>query len=134
MSNTKLNRTNTKKELMLKLLSQSGGIVSHACEKADISRVTHYEWMKEDEEYRAAVDAINEAQIDFAETQLMKLIKGATHEVVTARGDVVEVTDGPNPTATIFYLKTKGKKRGYVEKQELDHSGGPLQIIIDKGI
>jgi hypothetical protein len=107
---------------------------SQSCEKANINRSTHYEWMNEDEQYRASVDAINEAQIDFAETQLMKLIKGATHQVVTARGDVVEIVDAPNPTATIFYLKTKGKKRGYVEKQELDHSGGPLQIIIDKGI
>jgi hypothetical protein len=93
--------------------------------------VTHYEWLKEDEAYRAAVDAINESAIDFAESQLMKLIKGASHEVVTQRGEVVEINDGPNPTATIFYLKTKGKKRGYVEKQEMDHSGGPIQIVID---
>jgi len=125
------NKTNTKKELMLKCLANSMGIVSHACEKADISRVTHYEWLKEDENYRAAVDAINESAIDFAESQLMKLIKGASHEVVTQRGEVVEINDGPNPTATIFYLKTKGKKRGYVEKQEMDHSGGPIQIVID---
>ena len=124
-------KSNTKKELMLKCLTNSMGIVSHACEKASINRSTHYEWLKEDEDYRAQVDAINESAIDFAESQLMKLIKGASHEVVTQRGEVVEVNDGPNPTATIFYLKTKGKKRGFVEKQEMDHSGGPIQIVID---
>ncbi len=124
-------KSNTKKELMLKCLANSMGIISHACEKASINRSTHYEWLKEDEAYRAAVDAINESAIDFAESQLMKLIKGASHEVVTQRGEVVEINDGPNPTATIFYLKTKGKKRGYVEKQEMDHSGGPIQIVID---
>jgi hypothetical protein len=28
-----------------------------------------------------------------------------------------------NTAATIFYLKTKGKKRGYIERTELDVSG-----------
>ncbi len=43
--------------------------------------------------------------MDFAESQLYKQIKeGST-------------------AATIFYLKTKGKKRGYIERQEIEHNG-----------
>ena len=61
--------------------------------------------------------------IDFAESQLNVLMQGASHEVVTNRGDIVEIKDAPNPSSIIFYLKTKGKKRGYVEKQEVELSG-----------
>ena len=46
--------------------------------------------------------------IDFAESQLHKQIR-----------------DG-NSTATIFFLKTKGKKRGYVERQEIEATMGKM--------
>jgi hypothetical protein len=125
------NRGDNKKETMLKCLKQSMGIVSTASEKANISRKTHYEWYNSDPEYAAQVDAINESCIDFAESKLMELINGAKHEVATAKGEVLQVQDGPNPTACIFYLKTKGKKRGYVEKSELDVGGNGINITID---
>jgi hypothetical protein len=125
------NRSNNKKEIMLTCLKNSMGIVSTACEKADIARKTHYEWYNNDPEYAAQVDAIQESCIDFAESKLMELINGAKHEVATAKGEVLTVQDGPNPTACIFYLKTKGKKRGYVEKSELEVGGNGINITID---
>jgi hypothetical protein len=128
---TKSDKTDKKKEFMLQCLKQSMGIVSHACEKADTARATHYEWYNSDPEYAAQVDAINESCIDFAESKLMELINGAKHEVATAKGEVLQVQDGPNPTACIFYLKTKGKKRGYVEKSELEVGGNGINITID---
>lgn len=127
----KVNKTNNKKEIMLKCLQQSMGIVSTACQKADINRTTHYDWYNNDQDYAAQVDAIQESCIDFAESKLMELINGAKHEVATAKGEVLQVQDGPNPTACIFYLKTKGKKRGYVEKSELDVQGSGINITID---
>lgn len=128
---TSSNRSNNKKEIMLQCLKNSMGIISTACEKADIARKTHYEWYNNDSDYSAQVDAIQESCIDFAESKLMELINGAKHEVATAKGEVLTVQDGPNPTACIFYLKTKGKKRGYVEKSELDVQGSGINITID---
>jgi len=86
---------------MVAALEKSLGIVSTACKAAGISRDTHYRWMKEDSEYKASVHELSEVALDFAESHLHKLIK-----------------DG-NPAATIFFLKTKGKGRGYVERQEI---------------
>ncbi len=92
------------------------GVVTGACKMVGIDRTTHYQWLKDDEAYKQAVKSIDDVAIDFAESQLHKQIgKGKTQ-------------------ATIFYLKTKGKKRGYVEKQELDISGEfkPINIILKK--
>jgi hypothetical protein len=101
-----MTNTDITKKAMLEALEKSLGIVTSACKSVDISRETHYRWLREDADYKAAVDALSDVALDFAESQLHKQIK-----------------DG-NSTATIFFLKTKGKKRGYVERQELDVSTG----------
>lgn len=95
-------KTTSKKAAMLEALKQSLGIVTAAAEFVGIERSTHYDWLKVDEDYKAAVDSIQDITLDFAESQLHKQIKD---------GEV---------TSTIFYLKTKGKKRGYVERVEQD--------------
>jgi len=93
-----------RKSAMIDALEQSLGVVTTAAKKVGIERVTHYRWMDQDEEYKQAVEDLQNVALDFAESQLHKQIKdGAT-------------------AATIFYLKTKGKERGYVEKQEVDHT------------
>ena len=95
-------KTTSKKAAMLEALKQSLGIVTAAAEVVGIERSTHYDWLKVDEDYKAAVDSIQDITLDFAESQLHKQIKD---------GEV---------TSTIFYLRTKGKKRGYVERVEQD--------------
>ncbi len=92
----------TRKKDLLDALERSLGIVSTACEKVGVDRKTHYNWLKDDAEYKDAVRAIEKRTIDFAESHLHALIKDK------------------NPAATIFFLKTKGKNRGYVERQEIE--------------
>tara|TARA_R100001443_G_scaffold59198_2_gene69553 strand:+ start:30 stop:401 length:372 start_codon:yes stop_codon:yes gene_type:complete len=107
-----------KKESMLKALEKSLGIVTVACKNSDVPRSTYYKWLNEDEDFALAVKEIENIALDFAESQLHK-----------------QISDNSTP-ATIFYLKTKGKKRGYIERQEITGADGMptnFQIeIIDK--
>ena len=115
MEAVKLDRTDTKKAAMLEALEKSLGIVSTACKMVDISRQTHYAWLKADEDYKKAVDSIQDGVLDFAESHLYKLVKEG------------------NPAATIFFLKTKGKKRGYIERQEIEvQEKKPLSWLDEK--
>jgi len=104
-----------KKEQFLVAFKSSLGNVSDACNGAGIGRTTFYRWKEKDKEFKQAVSDINEEALDFAETALKKLIQ---------EGNVASI---------IFYLKTKGKDRGYVEKIETEELGEalpPVQIVL----
>lgn len=101
---SKSNKIQHTKKALIEALEKSLGVVTTACKLVGVNRTTFYQYIKDDPEFAEAVKDIDEVTIDFAESQLHKQIK-----------------DG-NTTATIFYLKTKGKKRGYVEKTEIDFS------------
>jgi hypothetical protein len=99
-------KTDTHKKAVLQALEKTFGVVTTACKTVGIARQTFYEWMKEDAAFAEAVKDIENVSLDFAESQLLKQIRE------------------DNTTAILFYLKTKGKKRGYVERQEVENSGG----------
>jgi hypothetical protein len=131
-SKVKSQNATLKKNAMLKALESTLGVVTSACEVVGIDRRTHYRWMNDDEAYRVQVESLTDLAVDFAESQLFELIKGAHREVSTPDGEVIRIQDAPNTSATIFYLKTRGKKRGYVERSEIAGvNDAPIQIIIN---
>lgn len=95
-------QTAQNKKALLEALEKSLGVVTTACAHTGVARRTFYNWMREDDDFAEKVRELEEVALDFAESQLHKKIK-----------------DG-DTAATIFYLKTKGKKRGYIERAELD--------------
>ena len=97
-----MRNTEEKKEALLAALEKSLGVVTVACRACGVTRERYYTYMKKDPEFRASVEELNTVSLDFAESKLFELIKNG------------------NPAATIFYLKTKGKARGYVELQQHD--------------
>lgn len=107
-----MSATDTRKKAMLAALEKSLGVVTTAARQVGIERTTHYHWMNEDEEYKRAVESLDDVALDFAESKLHSLIQNE------------------DTAATIFYLKTKGKKRGYIERQEVTGSEGAPIIHI----
>jgi len=100
----KQNSTLLKKKAMLEALEKTLGVVTTAAKMVGIERTTHYKWMESDNDYKEKVQDLQDVVLDFAESALHKMI------------------ENHNPAATLFLLKTKGKKRGYIERQEIEHS------------
>ena len=103
-----MNKTEQTKRALIEAMESSLGVVTTACKKVGIGRTTYYEYYNTDPAFKEAIDDLQNVAIDFAESQLHKQINEGT------------------VTATIFYLKTKGKNRGYVERQELQTTGDNL--------
>lgn len=99
--------TKLTKKAFIDVYKQTFGNVANACESIGISRQTFYNWRKEDDDFRTEIESIepNEMLMDLVETKLVEKIK---------EGDT---------TILIFVAKTKGKKRGYIEKSEVDLNG-----------
>jgi len=108
-------RTAVQKASMIEALEKSLGVVTMACRLVGIDRSTHYQWMKEDRDYKQKCDDLKNVALDFAESQLHNRIKS-------------------NDTgAIIFFLKTQGKARGYIEKSEFEVKD-PITIQISSKI
>ena len=92
-----------KQEMFLESLRKNLFIVTSACQQSGISRTQYYQWLK-DPIFKEKVDEVIELQGDFVETQLLKRIKEGSDQSI------------------IFYLKTKGRKRGYIDRLEIEGS------------
>lgn len=110
--------TDKTKLLVIELFAEKCANIAACCRSVDISRDTFYRWYNDDEAFRKSIDEEREALIDFAEEKLFTSIK---------KGNVI---------ANIFFLKTKGKDRGYTEKSEIDHTSkgeamnAPVSVVV----
>lgn len=101
-----------RQELFLKHLKEGQGIISYACDVIGISRACYYKWIESDPKFKERADEINERVVDVVESKLLNAI------------------NDDDLTAIIFYLKTKGKKRGYVERVEQDVNVNPFEQLM----
>lgn len=85
---------------LIQALKLSGGMISVAAEKLSCSRQTIYSYLEKYPELREAKEDIEDKMLDLVEAKLISKIN---------EGDM---------TGIIFYLKTKGKRRGYIERTE----------------
>lgn len=101
----------TPKEI-IEALDSASGIQASAARKLGTSRQTIMNYIKDNPEVKAAYDVVNETTIDKVESKLLE-----------------QVNSG-NITAIIFYLKTKAKHRGYVERQEVTGKDGKDLVTV----
>jgi hypothetical protein len=99
------------KEMLLVALEKHLGIVTAACKEVGISRDSYYDYYKTDPEFKRKVDDINEIVIDFAESQLYKKIKAGSERSI------------------LFYMKYKGRKRGYTDSVDITSGGKTITEI-----
>lgn len=92
------------KDLLLDALERSLGIITTACKHVNVSRQQFYNYYKDDEVFRAKVEEINEMTLDFVESQLYRKIKEGSERSIH------------------FYMKHKGKKRGYTDSLNINAS------------
>lgn len=101
----------------LEILQNKNYNVSKACKEFGCDRTTYRDWKKKEPWFEQAIDDMKEADIDDAEETLRILRKGIPQK--DASGKVIGWLVAPVPAATIFFLKTKGKSRGYIETTEI---------------
>lgn len=94
------------KKEMPEILDKCFGNVTLACKTVGIAKDTFYKWYHEDEGFKAKCLDTKETALDFVESKLMG-----------------NISDG-DTTSIIFYLKTQGKRRGYVERIEKTGADG----------
>jgi hypothetical protein len=84
----------------------SGGNLSAVARRLNVTRATVYNYAKRWKTVEDAIDEEKQGMLDFTENQLFKQVQAG------------------NITAIIFTLKTLGKNRGYVERQEITGKDG----------
>ena len=96
---------------VIEAIMEAKGILAVAVRKLGCTRQTVYNYIKKYPGVKDFYDEANESNIDFVENKLM-----------------LAINDG-NITAMIFFLKTKGKARGYVERREVTGAdGAPVKV------
>ena len=90
------------KTFLLKSLQENLFNVSAACKSVRISRWTFYAYQKKDILFAEKVAEAKEEQIDFVESKLLANVRAGKEQSI------------------IFYLRTIGRERGYVEQQHIN--------------
>ena len=112
---------NITKETLIECIQGTQGLVSKIQKKLELATGEHWHWETVNNyihkwpETEEAVKAEKEAMLDLAENNVFKAL--AKDDLATSK----------------WYLKMKGKERGYVETQEIITDVDPLNINLSGG-
>lgn len=100
-------------EKIAEVYKKKGCNITATCAALNISRRTFYQKKEKSKSLQDLLAEADESMLDFAESKLIEHINN---------NDI---------TSLIFFLKTKGKKRGYVERTEHDVNANPFQELME---
>jgi len=92
--------------LVKESLRKNHGVITATCKDLKIDRDTYYKWERKHPDLKQLHGELHENLIDVAETRLFEKIEN---------GDT---------TCIIFFLKTRGRARGYAERYNPDNPSG----------
>lgn len=113
----------SKQKLFLAAFPKKACNIAETCKEIGITRQTYYNWIRESPKFVEELDNATEALLDFAENRLIRAMTEEANEVEQVYNEQTKAIEYRNVkrmtkaavTSVIFYLKTKGKKRGYIE-------------------
>jgi len=103
-------------ERIIECLRETNGLISLAAKRVPCSATTIRQRARDVEKVRTCIDECRDELIDYGELSLRKAVLAG------------------EPWAVALVLKTLGKKRGYVERQEFTGAEGGALVIAIGGI
>lgn len=100
-------------EKIAEVYKKKGCNITATCAALNISRRTFYNKKEKSKTLQELLSEADESMLDFAESKLIEHINN---------NDI---------TSLIFFLKTKGKKRGYIERTEHDVNANPFLELME---
>jgi hypothetical protein len=94
-----------KQAVFIQELNNHLGNITRACDATGIGRRTYYDWKEQNSTFRDAVEDMHETFLDNAESVLKDAVF-TQHNLIAA----------------MFYLKCQGKRRGWMERQEIEQT------------
>lgn len=99
---------NYNQRLFLTCLPKTGYNIAKTCRIVAIDRGKFKQWMRDSEIFRDKFNDVKDERLDMAESILFQNMQHHNKFVSNA--------------ATIFFLKTQGQGRGYMERSQVDHN------------
>jgi len=99
---------------LINAIEGSGGFITTVAQRLGVSRNTVYKALKKYPSAQEALQDEKEKLLDMAEGVLLKNVKAGKE------------------ASLFFFLKTQGKKRGYVERQQIEQASAPEGQTLDE--
>jgi hypothetical protein len=93
------------KNKLIDAFAECMGIIKCACDRVGTTRQNFNVHYRKDEDFKKAIDDILEEQIDFVETKMVEGIRNGNDKLI------------------LFYLRTRGKHRGWGETTDITSNG-----------